>query len=180
MEAFKNRALHEYRRKDDDAIRQELLNAGIPVLKLPFHLTGEVKTHYVGLLNGFVFVRAWRYWECQGDMPLGTAKEIYAQLSSLGIRADGHAGNIEPVGYSPTEEAYARQIVERMQAQQATTMEIMEELQKLSVAPGTPLYVERYHIDTNKGLAALANFIKENNIYAHNGAPGSYTADVFR
>lgn len=180
MSAFKNRATHEYRHKEDDAIRQELVAAGIPVLTLPAHTGGEVKTKHCGLLNGFEFVRAWRYWECKGDMPLGVAKAIYQQLSELGIRANGHAGNIEPVGYSPEHMAHSKAIVEQMQAQKATTQEIIAELEKVSVAPGTPLFVEMYHIDTAEGLAALADYIKEHNIYAHNGVPGSYTASVFR
>ena len=182
MSAFKNRALHEYRNKEDEAIKQELMAAKIPVLTLPVCLSGEVKTHHIGLLNGFVFIRAWRYWACLGDMPLGVAKEIYQQLSELGIRADGHAGNIEPVGYSPEAKAHAKSVVERMQAEKATTKEIVAEMEKIasSIAPGTPLFVEMYHIDTDEGLAALGKYIKENNIYAHNGEPGSYTANVFR
>lgn len=180
MAAFRNRATTEYRHIEDDAIKKELVNAGIPVLTLPVYTCGEVKTKHIGLLNGFVFVRSWRYWACMGDMPFGAAKEIFRQFEDLGIRAEGHAGNIAPQGYCPEGIKQAQDIIEKMQSQKASTTEIVAALEKVEVAPGTPRYVAVYHIDTEEGLAALAKYIQDNSIFAYNGAAGSYTASVFR
>lgn len=180
MAAFRDRATPEYRSKEDNAVKKELINAGIPVLTLPVTISGEVKTKHIGLLNGFVFFRAWRYWACQGDMPLGAAKEIYRQFEDLGIRAEGHAGNIAPHGYCPEGMKQAQTVIEQMQSKEASTTEIIAALEKIEVAPGTPHFVAIYHIDTEEGLAAFAKYIQDNNIFAYNGEAGSYTASVFR
>lgn len=180
MPAFRNRATTEYRHKEDDAIKQELVRAGIPVLTLPFYTCGEVKTKHVGLINGFRFIRGWRYWACYGDMPLGVAKEIFRQFGEMGIRAEGHASNPEPVGYCPEQDRKSKQVMEEMQERNASTAEMIAELEKVEVAPGTPRFVAMYHIDTEEGLAAFAKYIQDNNIFAYNGEEGSYTASVFR
>ena len=181
MSILKSYASAEYRQHFNTAIRAELENAGIPVLELPASLGTEVKTRYIGLLNGFVFTRGWRYWVCVGDMPLADAKEIYRLYRHLVVRADGHAGNPDPVTccYSPIQEAREQAIVEAMKAKGATTEEMVAELEKLEVDATWPKFVRMYHIDTTEGLAAIAAYIKEHNIYAYNGEPGSYTASVF-
>ena len=176
MEIFRNRCTEQYRAKENDAVKAELEAAGIPILTLPGHLDTEVKTSYVGVLNGFVFIRAWRYWVCEGDMPLDNAQEIYCLYQPLMIRAAGHAGNPEPseVSYCPAQQKREQETFELMRAKGATTMEIREALERLTIDTGGPRFVRQYHIDTAEGLTALAQYIKEKNIYAHNGENGSY------
>lgn len=180
MATFKNYALHQYRTKEDKAVREELVAAGIPVLELPGFMDTEVKTHYIGLLNGFVFARAWRYWVCTGDMPLQKALEIYDRFHAISVRAEGHAGNIRPEGYCPQYEKALADKMNELKDQQAPAQEVMAELEKIKEAADTPKFVSCYHIDTSEGLKALAEYIQENEIFAHNGSEGSYTASVYQ
>ena len=50
-----NFARHEYDGKIDDKVKEELRLANIPVFRLPYYMNTEVKTRYIGILNGFVF-----------------------------------------------------------------------------------------------------------------------------
>lgn len=179
MSTFTNLATHLYSRDKNAAVKSELETAGIPILTLPAIMDGEVKNSHIGLLNGFVFTRAWRYWVCTGDMPLADAKEIYRLYHHLAVRAEGHAGNIDPDGYSPIRKEQEREVIETMRSKGATTEEIVAALEQLKADPSLPRFVSQYHIDTSEGLAALALYIKEHNLYAHNGERGSYTASVF-
>ena len=179
MGGFKNRALQEYREKEDSEIRAELLNAGIPILRLPSYTNGEVKTRYVGLLNGFVFTRAWRYWVCRGDMPLAAAKEIYRLYQDLAIRAEGHAGNPEPQGYCPELQAKEQTIIEKMWEENAGMEALEAAIRTISISKDAPRFVRQYHIDTQEGLCALAFYIREKNIFASNAEPGTYAESVF-
>lgn len=182
MSILKNYASREYLKRYDTEILEELKNAGIPILELPNAMSGETKSRYIGLLNGFVFIRAWRYWVCTGDMPLADAENIYRDYHHLAVRADGHAGSPEPKNccYNPVHQAKEREVVAAMKAKGATTQEMIAALEALEEDLSLPRYVRCYHIDTTEGLEALADYIARNNVYAHNGAPGSYTASVFR
>lgn len=178
MGAIINRATTEYRTAHDMSVRAELEAAGIPVLTLPTYLNSEVKTCYVGLLNGFVFYRAWRYWVCEGDMPLHHAKEIYNKYRTLMVRADGHAGNLEPAGYDPSIQDRVNTLIARMQQEGATIEEMSAAADRLDREATENRYVKCYHIDTTEGLAALVAYIKANGIYACNGKVGSYRESV--
>lgn len=92
---LENLARKEYNCDADEKVKEELLIANIPVLRLGV-MNNEVKTRYIGLLNGFVFVRAWRYWVVKGNMPLKFAKQIYENYKDLNIRVNGDAGNSNP------------------------------------------------------------------------------------
>ena len=181
MSILKNFATSEYRKHINEAVLNELLDANIPALNLHGKLDTEVKTTYVGILNGFVFTRGWRYWVCTGDMPLAHANEIHKRHHHLIIRAGGHAACPEPAtqSYSPEQHTKEKALIEAMKSCGATTEEMVAELEKLVVDPAAPRFVKFYHIDTTEGLAALAAYIRKNNVFAHNGVPGSYTASVF-
>ena len=180
MGAFKNRASAEYRSATNEAVYSELLAAGIPILTLPAYQTTEVKTNHVGILNGFVFTRAWRYWICSGDMPLANAKEIYTTISQLAVRAEGHAGNIDPEGYSPKMKQLLAAKADELREQGYSAGKIFAALETLEEDPQWPRFVSQYHIDTDEGLKALADYIKANHVYAHNGKAGSYAAAVLK
>ena len=181
MGAFKNRATEEYRQTEDHAIKAELIAAGIPYIELPFYSNSEVKTRHFGILNGFIFARGWRYWICKGYMPLAHAQEIYARYQDLAVRAEGHAGNPEPTNYSscPILDEKRQQLLKELQHQGVCTKEMVARLDQIQGDPSWPRYILTYHIDTAEGLKALAQYIKENTIYAHNGEEGSYAASVF-
>ena len=56
---MENFARHHYENNVDQLVREELKQAGIPILELPCYMDTEVKTRYVGVLYGFFFYRAW-------------------------------------------------------------------------------------------------------------------------
>lgn len=180
MGAFRTIARYEFRQKENAVVLDELKAAGIPYISLPSYLNTEVKTEYIGVLNGFVFWRAWRYWVCVGDMPLENAQEIYRLYHDLSVRAEGHAGNIQPTGYSPEESEKARAVMATMQGDGTKTRDMIAELEKIHANELSPRFVRQYHIDTTEGLAALAEYIRENGVFACNGAEGSYTQDTCR
>lgn len=93
---FPNLATHEFDGKTDKDVAKELKTAGIPVMYLPSYMNTEVKTRYIGVLNGFIFIRAWRYWQCNGNMPLEIAEELHKTSEGMGIRAGGHADDLSP------------------------------------------------------------------------------------
>ena len=74
---MENFASREYDFNIDKKVKEELEIANIPYIMLPNFINTEVKTKYIGLLNGFKFYRAWAYWVCVGDMPLDDAEFIY-------------------------------------------------------------------------------------------------------
>lgn len=175
---FSNLAFTEYNRKANDTVYNELVEAGIPVLTLPAIMNTEVKTSHIGVLNGFVFTRAWQYWICKGDMPLVHAQNIYCQFKELSIRAAGHAGNPEPTpySYSPIQEKREREIFEELSEKGIPITEIAAELNLIPAEdPTLPRFIRMYHIDTMEGLCAFTQFIKTNGIYACNGASGTYS-----
>lgn len=55
---MENFARHHYENNVDQLVREELKQAGIPILELPCYMDTEVKTRYVGVLYGFFFYRA--------------------------------------------------------------------------------------------------------------------------
>lgn len=182
MKACQNFATNEFRNHIDKAVHEELVEANIPALALPSYLNSEVKTHYIGILNGFIFSRAWRYWVCEGDMPFELAAELYARHKELMIRVHGHAANPEPTlstSYSPAHDAKVRDTMKFMQSKGASTQEILHVVSHMQPDEESPRYVRAYHIDTIEGLAALAAFIRTNNIYACNGVAGSYAESIF-
>lgn len=96
FEEFPNLATREFDEKTDKKVLEELKSAGIPVMYLPSYMNTEVKTRYIGVLNGFIFIRGWRYWQCNGNMPLEIAEKLYTACHDMKIRACGHAGNPSP------------------------------------------------------------------------------------
>lgn len=100
MNYFENLARREYEPEASDKVEKELIEAGIPVLTLSNYMNGEVKTYYIGILNGFVFERMWRYWSVKGNMPLLNAEYLYKNYKDFDIRVAGHAGNPSPKEWS--------------------------------------------------------------------------------
>ena len=159
-ECLINLAHRDYNYDADKEVKNELLIANIPVFKLPSYMNTEVKTRYIGLLNGFVFYRAWTYWICCGDIPLNEAQYLYDNYKELKIRAGGHCENVNPVtvSYNPV---YKKAVID------LANKDIGEYINKCKdiVDDKTlPRFVSTYHIDTQLGLCKLAQIIREHNI----------------
>lgn len=160
-ECLINLAHRDYNYDADKEVKNELLIANIPVFKLPGYMNTEVKTRYIGLLNGFVFDRAWTYWVCCGDMPLNESQYIYDNYKKLKIRAGGHCGNVEPatVSYNPVYEQELCNLLDKYDVP-----EYLERAKNIVDDKALPRFVDTYHIDTQLGLCKLAQVIREHNI----------------
>jgi hypothetical protein len=76
----------------DTHIRRELRRARVPaVVTKPSGR--EVAYSVIGVLDSFVFTRAWTYWVVEGPVPLSVAEELYTDpVGRTDIRAAGDAG----------------------------------------------------------------------------------------
>ena len=95
----------------DEILRAELKAAGINdiredagvwsenIERLLRAASGEVKTCVRGHLHGWEFVRAWRYWMCEGPGIEVDAAERLHQAHGQTVRVDGHAGSPNPREY---------------------------------------------------------------------------------
>lgn len=183
MENLENLANDNFNSSIDKKVKEELQLAGIPVISLPYYMLGEVKTHYIGILNGFMFYRKWAYWVCKGNMPLVNAKEIYTLNKSLCIRADGDCGHVEPekAAYSLSYENACKKLKDKIglkrYLQIAMALDEPEkypeldaeqkaEFDKLQNMEKGDMFVRSYHIDTLPGLDMLSKYIKENKLHA--------------
>ena len=131
---MENLATYDFNPDIDKKVKEELQIADIPVIHLPSFMNTEVKTSYIGILNDFIFYRAWKYWVVHGPVALEHAEKIYSQMSDNKVRAHGHCGNINPV----TE---CTNLLENTNGKQ---------------------YVNTYHIDTQLGLCKFVKYVKNN------------------
>lgn len=157
-----NFARCKYDEEIDCKVKEELQIANISVFTLPYYMNTEVKTKYIGILNGFVFYRAWSYWICHGDMPLDTANEIYKKYKELNIRAGGHCGNEPPItqSYNPI---YKKEMEEY--SKKVGIEEFIRTYKDVIHDDETqPRFVGTYHIDTQLGLCKLAETIINKNV----------------
>ena len=79
---MENLARREYDPDADKKVKEELQIAGIPVVRVGL-MNNEAKTYYIGILNGFVFIRAWYYWIVKGNMPIEYAQYLYDNYQDL-------------------------------------------------------------------------------------------------
>ena len=148
----------------DETIREELRMAGIPIIELNSSMNSEVPASVIGYLNGFKFKRAWYYWMVDGYMPLEYARQMYDCYKDLNIRVAGHCGNPEPEGWCKPKGYHekCKPIVDKLLDEQID----MEECNRLcnEIRKQGEQYIDNYHIDTQEGLRAFAEIIKNNNI----------------
>lgn len=161
---MENLARREYDKVVDDKVKEELLIANVPILKVGVRNNSEVKTNYIGILNGFVFSRAWTYWVVSGYMPLEYADCIYEKNADLCIRAGGHCGNVKP-DQVKTSKKYEEDLKSIFKKYANNIKGYFEEGKKLDINDYNDYFVDFYHIDTQLGLNKLAEFIKQNDIY---------------
>lgn len=160
---MENLARNEYDFDVDKKVKEELQIAGIPVVRLGV-INNEVKTHYIGILNGFVFVRAWYYWVVRGNMPLEYAQYLYDNYKDLNIRVDGNCGNPPPSEWVRNKDAdkLYKPYFNKWKNKEITTEE-MDNICKEIDKQGEQV-VNTYHIDSQIGLCKFAEVIRENNI----------------
>lgn len=148
----------------DETIREELMEAGIQIGHVNRMTDKEVPASLIGILNGFKFVRGWRYWVVTGDMPLSEADYIYSHYTDLMIRCAGDCGNPPPSMWAQPKDRdeYFIGLISQIEDNKLTTDEakkLYEEYKK-----NNDLFIKSYHIDTMEGLKTLANIIRNHNI----------------
>lgn len=155
----------------DTTIRQELEEAGIPVLQAPFSSRGEVPTSLYGEKNGFQFSRAWSYWVAYGHMPLGAAWNIYNNPKGYAVRAGGDCTAPMPDENSYFVNWYTDewlQIVPDGEYQKVLDMKFLTDEWKAefqarnirdSDAATRNSFVDLYHIDTQGGLDLFSSVV---------------------
>lgn len=116
----------------DEYIPQELKDAGIEVYTMSTLVSakGEVPTKCFGLLNGWVFKRAWYYWVAKAGSGVALSFDVAETLHEKhgqDVRVAGHCCAPAP-----------------------------REWYKESWHVGVPLY----HVDSQEGLNALAAAIR--------------------
>ena len=166
MENLENLANDNFNSSIDKKVKEELQLAGIPVISLPYYMLGEVKTHYIGILNGFMFYRKWAYWVCKGNMPLVNAKEIYTLNKSLCIRADGDACKKLKDKIGLKRYLQIAMALDEPEKYPELDAEQKAEFDKLQNMEKGDMFVRSYHIDTLPGLDMLSKYIKENKLHA--------------
>jgi hypothetical protein len=84
----------------DDAIAEELRQAGISIVKLPEFMRDkdpEMRTIIAGELYKWGFRRAWYYWVADGPgIPLEEATQLHEKFGQV-VRVDGHCGCPSPL-----------------------------------------------------------------------------------
>lgn len=161
---MENLARSAYDPDADKKVKEELLIAYIPTLELDV-MDSEVKTRYIGILNGFTFKRKWHYWVVKGNMPLRFAKKLYEQYKDLNIKAMGDDGNPNPeeVAHNKDLEKLSKPYVDKFLNHEIS----MEELNKIgeNLKKQGEQVINIYHVNTQLGLCKIAEMIRKNNIY---------------
>lgn len=70
----------------DIKVRNELMHAHIPYIKLPSYMETDIKTCIIGTLKAFVFFRARDYWICEGKIPGKLAINLTENYNNLYIQ----------------------------------------------------------------------------------------------
>jgi len=86
----------------DDKIEQELITAGITVLKMPKYFRNnsvEMKTLIRGCLDNWSFTRAWSYWVAEGPgIPPEYTRSLHLKFGKE-VRVDGDCTCPDPDTY---------------------------------------------------------------------------------
>lgn len=152
----------------DLIIKRELEEAKIQTVEV-YRMSSEVPSSYIGVLNGFKFLRAWNYWVMKGYFDLKYASYIYDNFSKdLGIRAFGHCGNIDPRNSGLCTSKEQDKLLDDL-IKTYGHMYILEHSKKLEMQLNEKTnkckkYVTVYHIDTQHGLNAISSIIRQNKL----------------
>ena len=83
----------------DKDVADELECARIGVRQLVARQSGEVDTGIIGMLEGWRFTRAWRYWVANGPgIPTADAEDLH-DARGTEVRVAGHCGCPSPTAW---------------------------------------------------------------------------------
>ena len=156
----------EYSLKIDEKVKEELSKVDIPIIELPSYMHADVKTRYIGILNGFLFTRSWKYWKCQGKFPVEIASVIFHSKHFRSVRAEGYSTSVDPVkiAHDPIYEKALRDLIDKIKNETLGINEYVEGKQKIVKDDKRQKYIYFYHIDTIDGLKTIADYIKTYNL----------------
>lgn len=150
-----------------EIIRSELESAGIPILDSTSHHS-EVPYTIIGQLGKITFSRAWIYWVADGNVPLETAYDLYANPtgrsdirvngSGLAPHPDEHVEWLMPDGTEvhPLDD----------KDDWLRLVDKFPELDKLVIFSNDPEeqgaspFITKYHIDSLAGLGIFADSVR--------------------
>lgn len=174
-------------------VAQELEVAGIPYTLLPTHDPHrEVHTTVKAALPGFELVRCWYYWSVCGNVALAVAVALnaVAPWCQREIRVDGHCMCPPPEDYARATvkemAALGARFMKREDQLRFNALQPGESIEvefpdiedegtgrarlverQVTVTRGEhplPLYVDCYHVDTQRGLCHLVAALREHGV----------------
>lgn len=164
---MENLARKNYDKDADLLVRQELQSARIPVVNVGSVLSEEVKTRYIGVLNGFTFRRKDVYWIVSGYMPFEDAMFIYDKHSEFGIRAGGRPMNVSPEWVWDSKcPAFKNKVMELLENCSCMQEFVEKTAKEVHENEDDFKYVTLYHVDSLLGLCKLAETIISRNIHS--------------
>jgi len=148
----------------DEAIKQELKEAGIKAVNVGRRENREVPSEYIGIFNNFVFSRAWCYWIVTGYMPLKYAQHIYKNYKDLNIRVAGHCGNPPPEEWCEPKDMneLCNPIANDYLSHKISSEECHAKCN--AIRSQGEQFVTNYHVDTQEGLNRFVETVKNNGI----------------
>ena len=78
----------------DKTIIKEITEEGLEFYKFPDAMNSEVESRYIAYMNGWKFVRAWRYWIATSNKTVllfKYAEKLHEQHGNV-VRVQGHCG----------------------------------------------------------------------------------------
>lgn len=163
--------------KASKEVASELELAGIPAITNNDGWRNEVSTNVQGLLGGFHFSRAWKYWVVSGNVPLVVAQKLYENdLGKKDIRVAGHCGCPPPENpWLLWQTADGKKLVSSGEEDEfdlfiksgyldpsvkdGIIFANIEDFPKLGEA-----YVDLYHIDSQAGLNLFVETLKAHHL----------------
>lgn len=139
----------------DKVMLEEMKEAGIHPVKVD-RMNSEVPSSYIGVLNGFKFMRAWYYWVVTGEMPLDDAISIYESFGvECKVRTAGMAGNDDPRKWAKNKD-YDEEMKPYMEKYKNGELDFSE-VSKISneVSSNGEQIIDVYHVDLQIGLNKL-------------------------
>lgn len=154
----------------DNYVRYELERARIPVHAFEPGAASEVQAKLYGVLPGFTFRRAWRYWVVEGLVPIAVAERLYADpVGATDVRADGDSGCRPPSTWMKWITPNGKLVVPANQEAECKAMAERHETMKHAfdsdvfsddpASLGAQAFVKLYHIDSEVGLRLFVDTI---------------------
>lgn len=166
----------------DPVLEEELLAAGIDIVRLDTPQRGEVPARVTGKLGAITFWRAWYYWVATGPVPLHIAERLYEQqpYGRRDVRVAGHCGCPPPSEWAKRIAADGREIIVRNESlsnavalakddPEGVWGRLMERLETAYIVVDSEeerdnlavqVVVDTYHIDSLEGLKLFADHVR--------------------